>query len=307
MCVNVRCPSVHLEAIMPTVAEGREPQSEELVRVCEAARVPRAQKVRQIPQLLQQRPLFADSLLDSGKQERNRRNFATGVSFMFQCVLIGTLLILPLVFTEALPKQQLLTFLVAPPPPPPPPPPAAEAVAKVVRQIQSDLLSSGQLRTPSRVPAKVQMIHEEEAPPPLASTGGVVGGVPGGIPGGQLGGVIGGIISSTSNLAIAPKLTAPEAPKRVRISQGVTKGLLIQKIEPKYPKLAQAARIQGQVVLSAVISKTGTVENLVLVSGHPMLVPAAIEAVKQWRYRPYLLNGEPVEVETTITATFQLN
>lgn len=292
---------------MPIVTEGREPQSEELVRVCEAERVPRAQKVRQIPQLLQRRPLFADSLLDSGKQERNRRNFATGVSFMLQCVLIGSLLVLPLMFTEALPQQQLLTFLVAPSPPPPPPPPAAEAVAKAARQMQSDLLTGGQLRTPSRIPAKVQMIPEEEAPPPLSSMGGVAGGVPGGIPGGQLDGVIGGIISSTSNLAVVPKLTVPAAPKRVRISQGVTKGLLIQKIEPKYPKLAQAARIEGQVVLSAVISKTGTVENLVLVSGHPFLVPAAIEAVSQCRYRPYLLNGEPVEVETTITVTFQLN
>ena len=168
---------------MPTATEVQEPQGEERVRVWEAARVPRAQKVPQIPQLLQQRPLFADSLLDLGKQERNRRKFATVLSFIFQCLLIGTFLILPLMFTEALPHQQLLTFLVAPPPPPPPPPPAAEAGANVVRQIQSDLLTSGQLRTPSRIPAKVQMIREEEAPPPLLSTVGVVGGVPVGHPG----------------------------------------------------------------------------------------------------------------------------
>jgi protein TonB len=95
-------------------------------------------------------------------------------------------------------------------------------------------------------------------------------------------------------------------PQRIRISQGVTKGLLIQKIQPQYPVLAKAARVQGDVVLSAIISKEGNIENLQLVSGHPMLVPAAIETVKQWRYRPYLLNGQPVEVETTITVTFEL-
>jgi len=82
---------------------------------------------------------------------------------------------------------------------------------------------------------------------------------------------------------------------------------LIQKIQPEYPPIARAARIQGQVVLSAIISKTGEIQNLVLVSGHPMLVPAAIRAVQQFRYRPFLLNGEPVEVETTITVNFQLS
>jgi protein TonB len=302
MCLNV---GVHLKGIMPTATEVREPQVEERVRVWEAARVPRAQKMPQIPHLLQQRPLFADSLLDLGKQERNRRKFATVISFIFQCLLIGTFLILPLMFTEALPHQQLLTFLVAPPPPPPPPPPAVEAVAKVVRQIQTDLLTSGQLRTPSRIPAKVQMIREEEAPPHLLSTGGVVGGVPGGVPGGQLGGVIGGIVSQTSSLKALPKFVVPV--QRVRVSQGVTKGLLIQKIEPKYPPLALAARIWGQVLLKAIIGKDGEIKELQLVSGHPMLAPAAIEAVRQWRYRPYLLNGEPVEVETTITVTFQIS
>ncbi|HEV2714659.1 MAG TPA: energy transducer TonB [Terriglobales bacterium] len=289
---------------MPTATEVQEPQIKERARGWEAVRVPRTAAVLRIPPL-PLRPLFADSLLDSGDQERNRRRFATLLSFTFQCLLIGTLLIVPLMFTEALPKQQLLTFLVAPPPPPPPPP-AAEAVVKVVKQIQSDLLSSGQLRTPSRIPEKVQMIREEEAPPPLPSMGGVVGGVPGGIPGGQLGGVIGGIISQTSSLTAAPKLALPQ-PRRVRISQGVTRGLLIQKIEPKYPPLALQARIWGQVVLKAIIGKNGDIKELELVSGHPVLAPAAIEAVKEWHYRPYLLNGEPVEVETIVTVNFQIS
>ena len=250
------------------------------------------------------RTMFSDSLLDFGKQNK-RHALATTTSFILNCLAVGVMLIMPLMFTESLPKAQLLTFLVAPPPPPPPPPPAAEAIQKVVRQIQTDLLNTGQLRTPSRIPQKVQIIHEEEAPPPLAvATGGVVGGVPGGIPGGSAGGVIGSILSSTA--AAVPKFQ-PVVPQRVRISQGVTRGLLVHRVEPSYPPLARAARVQGDVVLTAVISPNGDIENLQLVSGHPMLVPAAITAVKQWRYKPYLLNGQPVEVETTITVIFSLS
>lgn len=251
------------------------------------------------------RAMFSDSLLEFGQQNK-RHALATTTSFILNCLAIGVMLIMPLMFTESLPKAQLLTFLVAPPPPPPPPPPAAEAVQRVVRQIQTDLLNSGQLRTPSRIPQRVQMIHEEEAPPPIATTAGVVGGVSGGIPGGQLGGVIGGIVSATSSLASVPRLQ-PVVPQRVRISQGVTRGLLVHRVEPSYPPLARAARVQGDVVLTAVISVNGDIENLQLVSGHPMLVPAAITAVKQWRYKPYLLNGQPVEVETTITVIFSLS
>jgi protein TonB len=248
--------------------------------------------------------MFSDSLLDFGPQ-RKRKAFATTTSFIFNCVAIGLMLVVPLLFTEELPKAQLLTFLVAPPPPPPPPPPAAAQPVKIVKQIQTDMLNTGQLRTPTKIPQKVQMIKEEEAPPPMMATGGVVGGVPGGIPGGQLGGVIGGIVNAT-NLAAVPKFQ-PVIPQRVRISQGVTKGLLIQRIEPTYPPLARSARVQGDVILSAVIDTNGQIQNLQLVSGHPMLVPAALDAVKKWRYKPYLLNGSPVEVETTITVIFTLS
>src|SRR5215831_2961699 len=251
------------------------------------------------------RAMFSDSLLEFAQQNK-RHALATTTSFIFNCLAVGVMLIMPLMFTDTLPKAQLLTFLVAPPPPPPPPPPAAEQVQRVVRQIQTDVLNNGQLRTPTRIPQKVQMIHEEEAPPPMPATGaGVIGGF-GGVPGGQIGGVIGSIVNSTSVAAAVPKFVPP-TPQRVRISQGVTKGLLIQKIEPQYPSLARAARVQGEVVLSALIDGNGQINNLQLVSGHPMLVQAAIAAVKQWRYKPYLLNGQPVEVETTITVIFSLS
>ena len=246
--------------------------------------------------------MFSDSLLEFGVQPK-RKFWATTTSLIVNCLAIVAMLIIPLAFPEALPKAQRLTFLVAPPPPPPPP--AAAEVQHVVPQIQTDMLNNGALRTPTKIPQKIQMI-KEEAPPPMPASGGVVGGVPGGIPGGQMGGVIGSVISATSSLAAVPKFV-PATPQRIRISAGVTKGLLIQRIEPPYPTLARAARVQGDVVLSAVIDTNGHITNLQLVSGHPMLVPAAIAAVKQWRYKPYLLNGQPVEVETTITVIFTLS
>src|ERR1700719_3106528 len=243
--------------------------------------------------------MFEDSLIESGNKLKTKRLGTTILSFLLQVGLIGVLILIPLIYTDALPKGNLMTFLVAPPPPPPPPPPPAAAAVKVVK-IQSEVIN-GQLRTPTKIPNKVQMIKEEEAPPDLGA-GGVPGGVPGGIPGGSTGGVMGGILRSAH--AAVPKVATPQ---RVRVSSGVSTGLLIKKVTPNYPQLAKQARIQGSVVLQAEISKEGTIQNLQLISGHPMLAPAAIEAVKQWRYKPYLLNGEPVAVETQVVVNFSLS
>ena len=241
--------------------------------------------------------MFEDSLIESGNKLKTKRLGTTILSFLLQVGLILILILIPLIYTDALPKGNLMTFLVAPPPPPPPPPPPAAAAVKVVK-IQSEVIN-GQLRTPTKIPSKVQMIKEEEAPPDMG--GGVPGGVPGGIPGGSTGGVMGGILGS-ANAAI-PKVATPQ---RVRVSTGVATGLLIKRVTPNYPQLAKQARIQGHVILQAEISKDGTIQNLQLISGHPMLAPAAIEAVKQWRYKPYLLNGEPVAVETQVDVNFSL-
>jgi periplasmic protein TonB len=243
--------------------------------------------------------MFEDSLIESGGKLKTKRGWTSIVSFLLQFMIIGVMVLIPLIFTEALPKTVTLGFLVAPPPPPPPPPPAAAPV-KIVKVIQTDIVN-GQLRTPTKIPQKVQMIKEEEAPPPVMASAGVVGGVPGGVPGGSMGGVIGSVLSATP--VAVPKVATPQ---RVRVSAGVTSGLLVRKVNPTYPPLARQARIQGTVVLQAQISKTGDIENLQLISGHPMLAPAAIEAVKQWKYRPYLLNGEPVEVETQVQVNFTL-
>jgi len=242
--------------------------------------------------------MFEDSLIESGGKLKTKRGWTSIVSFGIQIGIIGVMVLIPLIFTEALPKGQMMFLLVAPPPPPPPPPPAA-AMVQHVKVIQTDIVN-GELRTPTKIPEKIKMIQEDEAPPAMASAG-VVGGVPGGIPGGQMGGVIGGIISATP--VAVPKVATPQ---RVRVSSGVSSGLLIRRVNPTYPPLARQARIQGVVILQAQISKDGSIENLQLISGHPMLAPAAIEAVKQWKYKPYLLNGEPVEVDTQVQVNFTL-
>jgi protein TonB len=221
----------------------------------------------------------------------------TFISFILEAVIVGIMILIPLMFTEALPKAMTMTFLAAPPPPPPPPPPPA--AVKIVKQVETDIVNN-QLRTPTKIPQKVQIIKEDEAPPP--STG-VVGGVPGGVPGGQMGGVIGGIISSTP--VAVPKIATPT---RIRVSSGVTQGLLVRKVEPTYPQMAKIARVQGAVLLAALIGKDGTIQNLhVVQTASPLLNQAALDAVKQWKYKPYILNGEPVEVDTNITVNFTLS
>jgi len=130
------------------------------------------------------------------------------------------------------------------------------------------------------------------------SQSGVVGDVPGSTVAGKVG-VNSGVIPIHPGNAGRPAL-----PRRAWVSQSVMQELLVHKVQPQYA--GDAALIQGTVLLSATIDKEGNVANLRLISGHPMLAPAAIEAVRQWKYRPYLLNGEAIEVETTVTVNFSL-
>src|SRR6266849_6650572 len=162
--------------------------------------------------------MFEQTFVDGAQ---TKRGWMVILSFAGQMFIIGILVLIPLIYTDVLPRAQLTSFLTAPPPPPPPPPPE---------------------------------VKEVEAP----------------------------------------------TQQRIRVGGNVQAANLVKKIAPPYPPLAKQARIQGTVRFNATISKEGTIQNLTLVSGHPLLVPAATEAVKQWAYKPTLLNGEAVEVLTTI-------
>jgi protein TonB len=188
-------------------------------------------------------------------------------------------------------------MLVAPPPPPPPPPPPVAAQVVHIKP-QVHLMDAGKLVAPKVIPKDIKII-KEEAEPDMGGAGGVIGGVAGGSMGGVIGGVIGG----------AGGGPAPPKPAASRIRQGgsVQAALLVNKVQPVYPPLARQTRIAGTVRLHAIISKSGSVDSLEVLSGHPLLVRAAMDAVQQWKYKPTLLNGEPVEVDTTIDVIFSLN
>jgi protein TonB len=163
--------------------------------------------------------------------------------------------------------------------------------------------SSRSLPRKMRIPSPVQTTQEAPSPP-VDTAGGLVGGVPGGVLGGIPGGVLGEVLGSTGS---APVLATTPAPKRIRIPAPMAEANLIHDVAPTYPPEAGRARIEGTVVLLAVIGKDGTVQDVRVKSGVQVLAQAAIEAVKQWRYRPYLVNGEPVEIDSQITINFTLS
>jgi protein TonB len=116
---------------------------------------------------------------------------------------------------------------------------------------------------------------------------------------------LGGVVS-TAKVDVPRLAAAPPPPQRIQVSQGVTQGLLIRQVKPQYPVMARETRVEGDVLLSAVIDKDGAVSDVRAISGPALLIPPALQAVRQWRYKPYLLNGQPVEVETQIKVQFRL-
>lgn len=247
--------------------------------------------------------MFEQSLMDTAIG-KTRTSWAVLASFTLQMLLVGVAILIPLLNYAGLPATELMTFLVAPPPPPPPPPPPVTVKVKVAPRE----FDTGKLVQPVDIPEDIAILDEDVAP--VASIAGVVGGVPGGAFGGSLGGVIGGIISSTPMVAPPPPPPVkkkPPPPKRIRVGGSVQRANLIRQVRPVYPPLARQARIQGTVKLTAIIAKDGTIQKLEVLSGHPLLIPAALSAVKQWRYRPTLLNGQPVEVVTQVDVNFTLS
>jgi protein TonB len=240
--------------------------------------------------------MFSASMLDTSWYDRSRRGLTTLLSFALEVVAAGAVLLLPLLYTQGLPHMQLMSALVVPAPPP------APASARNAGPIDRNISSAGQMITPRSVPREILNVDESSAPPP-ADLGelGVSGGT--GDPSVR-NGILDSIGRGLNTIAPVPPPTAPAQPPRV---SRMMEGNLIYRVQPLYPQLARQARVQGIVVLRAVISRDGKIENVQVISGHPLLVKSAIDAVLQWRYRPYYLNNEPVEVETQVTVNFTLS
>ena len=237
--------------------------------------------------------MFEDSLMESGNKIQRKNKFWSFVAFLLNAGALLALAIWPLLHPQALPRQMMATLMVAPSPPPAPPP-AAPAL-KV--QAKAQMLMS-ELQAPSRIPTAIKQVNEAAIPPSIMGVQGVEG-LSSGIPGG-----IGTVINDTWTRQ--PAVVRPKVTNSLKVSWGVMAGNLLVKTMPQYPAISRVAHIEGTVVLQATISKSGSIENLRAISGPPMLQQAAIDAVRSWRYKPYLLNGEPVEVETTINVVFHL-
>ncbi len=251
--------------------------------------------------------LFRDALLELSTTRPGRRTRDFMVSLLVHTLVLTLVILVPLVYTETIDLNAFTrTFLVAPPPPPPPPPPpAATAAAKVTKAPRRVFTAGGKLLAPTAIPKEVAIIKEEALPPDVGLGLGVEGGVPGGVPGGQLGGVIGGIVGSSPRTQVPPP-PPPNARAPVRVGGRVMPPKLIYGPQPDYPALAKQAKIQGDVVLDAVIDTQGNVVELSVISGHPLLVPAALAAVRQWKYQPTYLNDEPVPVALHVNVKFRL-
>src|SRR3984893_14507134 len=243
--------------------------------------------------------MFEEMVVSNSQAKKTNKPTTVLVSMILQVGFLALLILIPLIYTEALPRAMMSSILLAPPPPPPPPPPPAAVQVVKIKPVQH-LMEAGQLVAPKAIPEDVNIIKEEEAPPDMA---GMAGGVPGGVAGGSMGGVIGGVIGGAGSGAPPPPKTAA---KRVTVGGNVQAARLVNKVQPLYPPLARQTRISGTVKLHAIIGKNGAVEQLQVVSGHPLLVQSALDAVRQWRYQPTLLNGDPVEVDTEIDVIFSL-
>jgi len=233
--------------------------------------------------------MFEDSTFESSGRIRTRSRGWMIAAFAFNGSILLALILIPLIYPEALPRVGRLMLMEAPRPPMerPKPLPLNQKAAVVHSEIATSLT------VPRLIPKDIAMVRGPEQLAPVDTRS---WGTPGGIPGAD------NVFRSRS----APTVVIEKPKGPVRISSGIANSILIDQRVPVYPAIARAAGVHGTVVLQATISKNGTIENLRVVSGPPMLQQAALDAVAQWRYKPYLLNGEPIEVETTVNVVFTL-
>jgi periplasmic protein TonB len=230
-----------------------------------------------------------NQLVVSGDQERTHKPWSVAFSAALQAVIIGVFVLIPLLYTEALPKGMLNTFLVAPAPPPPPPLPQPQVV-----KVAPKVINLQKMVAPTVIPKDIAVVKEEAPVVYTNNNEGVSGGT---------GNVLGGLIGSGP---AGPPLPPPATPQRIRVGGQVEAASLINKVEPQYPPIAKTAHVAGTIVLHAIIGKDGAIRELQFVSGPPLLMKSAMDAVKEWRYKPTMLNGEAVEVDTTIDVVFSL-
>lgn len=232
--------------------------------------------------------MFEDSTFESAGSIRTRSRGWMVATFIFNGAVLLALALLPLLHPEALPLRETIDLMTAPPPrqEPPPQPPTP-------RVVRASNMMGAQLRAPRVIPPTVYMSASAEPPSRISAATMAIGSP------------FGGDLGAFTRQAVGPSVR-PGPQVKARVSQGIMDGFLVAKLIPQYPPIAREARVQGTVILQASISKTGTIENLRVVSGPEMLRRPAIDAVSQWRYRPYMLNGQPVEVETTVNMQFTL-
>jgi protein TonB len=239
--------------------------------------------------------LFQSLILTEPEKHAGRTSATLTISIILHSALVVAIAILPLLFYDALPSQEALKAFfvapleIAPPPPPPPPPPAgARAVVRVAPRVQPQ---------PQGFVAPVE-VPDEIRPEEGLDLGleGAAGGVEGGVPGGVVGGIVGGL----------PSDAPPPPAKVVRIGGQIAQPKLIRQVKPVYPDLAVQSRVSALVILEAEVDTRGHVRTVKVLRGHPLFDDSAIEAVKQWRYQPLLLNGEPTGFILTVTVNFNL-
>lgn len=237
--------------------------------------------------------MFEDSTFESTGRIRTRSRGWMMAAFTINGSILLVLILIPLIYPEALPRQMMNMLLEAPPPPavePPPQPKRPVTQRRIAPEVQD-----GHIFAPPKIPIHIAQVTRLEPVP-----GGEIAGLNQGL---SQTGVPGSFLTQSTP---APMVRL-EAKGPVHLSSGVVAGLLLHMTAPVYPSIAVAMRLEGTVVVQASISKTGTIENLRAVSGPAMLQQAALDAVRNWRYRPYLLNGEPVEVETTVNVIFSMD
>lgn len=247
---------------------------------------------------------FTAFLVQSARHTGDWKRVTALLASLLEAWLVGVLVLVPLIRTQALDLKGLRYEISCPPAPPPP------RIVAVIHEHASKPARSpvreGVIIAPRVIPDKIAQIVEDP-PGPTGPDIGVIGsfGTPGGSPDGVIG-VMLDALARTGPPPPPPAQTRAKQPTRIKVGGQVEAARLIYQPKPSYPHLALVTRIQGIVRLEAIISNDGRVQNLKVLSGHPLLVNAALDAVAQWRYQPTLLNGEPVEVQTEVDVNFVL-